>query len=181
MSPSISGTIGVPPFGIPLRVLHVWNSRTPVTARKQAAEMALVQASSGWRISVACPDPGEPEGVERYDWARAQDLETLTDALQPDVVVAHGAVSGVLARRALRDAQVIVCVSPSRWGHHPGETLAEFRTSRWCNAMVVPDARTSDWFRRRGIRVPLFLVEPGSAAAMELWAAVTARAYAFGG
>ncbi|HRY10193.1 MAG: hypothetical protein KDC39_14390 [Actinobacteria bacterium] len=181
MRDDVLGTIGVPPFAIPLHVLHVWDDETPQQARRQAARMALAQAGAGWRISVAAPDAGEPEPVERYDWADAEGLATLTEELDPDVVVTHGSASGVLTRRTLRDRHVIVCLSPARRGHELAETLAEFRTSRWCNAMVVPDARTSDWFRRRGIRVPLFLVEPGSSGASELWAAVTARAYAFGG
>lgn len=81
MRDDVLGTIGVPPFAIPLHVLHVWDDETPQQARRQAARMALAQAGAGWRISVAAPDAGEPEPVERYDWADAEGLATLTEEL----------------------------------------------------------------------------------------------------
>lgn len=176
-----SSIIGVSPFEVPLHVLHIWSNQTSTLMRTLAAEMSWIQAARGWRIDVASPSGNGPHEISHHRWRQPEELTAIVDGVKPDAIVCHGAQTSLDVRRQVAGETITICISPPRPGPGGTNLWREHRVAADTNAMIIPDAATSRWFRNRGIRVPLFLVDNRNPAAHELWAAVIARAYAFGG
>ncbi len=202
MRPEISVITGVDPFGIGMRVLHVWapgNGRVAEFATTHAG----FQAERGWEVHTACPTSDLPAGVCGHHWSAgdrplsavrtdSDPLAHIVAEVAPDAVVGHGWIGGLVARWAVR-GMVPTVVVPLGTPAHPipgGSTavLWEKRVAGWTNAVVAVHEAEAEARVRRGIRAPLFLahdpVDRGLPDDPDItlmrMAAIISRAHAFG-
>lgn len=164
----------MPPFDLRLRVLHVWQPEGAGVPRYAEAAAAF-QAAHGWHVATASPVPPHLPDVISYLWQARRNplrgmrsepaaLRTILADTQPDVVVAHSAKAGLVARGTIRGTIPTVFV-PHAWSHlalpapaQPAAVTWERIAARWTNAVVaVGDAEAAEGVRRR-IRAPMFVV-----------------------
>lgn len=154
MPADLDAIIGVAPFAVVLRVLHVV---APDGAEAPGRAAAAHQATAGWDVVVALVD----------DW------EGAAAAHDPDVVVLHGPRAGRV-RRHLRGRRATVFL--------PYDAVRGWRTAafervacRWTSALAVPDDAGARACARAHLWAPVFVTD-----SPDRLAAVIARAHAYG-
>jgi hypothetical protein len=165
---TIASLTGVPPFEAPLHVLHVLGSSGRVTV----AHHLEAQRAGGWQVSSHVL--GRLSGPGAVSRAVAR--------MDPDVVVLHGVMAGVVGRLAVRGERTTVLqLRAWSWRRVPRALRApivlwERWAGRWVNLVLLDDpAEAADGVHRK-VWVPPFAV----AGSVNQTAAVLCRAHVFG-
>jgi hypothetical protein len=163
-----SSLTAVPPFDVTLQVLHVLGP----SGERTVAHHLDAQRAGGWHVSVHV--------LGRLSGGRA--LTRTLMRTDPDVVVLHGAVAGLVGRLSVRGRRTTALqLGAWAWRRVPRAlrwpvVLWERVAGRWVNVVLLGDpAEAADGVERK-VWVPPFVVT----GSVQQTAAVLSRAHVFG-